>query len=337
MDRRRWFLAALACAAWVGLAAAGCDRDDTPAGDDDTGDDDTGDDDTGDDDAGDDDDTGDDDAGDDDTSGPPWQAMCDRWNADRADMSEGGWTGDVGTCDAGDMTGAGRDNALRLINLYRDLAGLPPVATDPGRDASSQECALMMDAANDLDHYPDPSWPCYTADGASAAGSSCIASGPAVTAVDMYMADWGNTTTMGHRRWILSNGLGPVGIGSTTSYSCLWVIGGSGSGGNDWTAFPTPGYFPIQAMDTGYVSVDDTGWTVQSDSIDLAQAQVTVTSGGAPRPVSVVQLLGGYGSTDAINILPDGWTAQAGETYHVSVSGTSPPIEYDVQMVDCGS
>jgi hypothetical protein len=30
-----------------------------------------------------------------------------------------------------------------------------------------------------------------------------------------------------------------------------------------------------------------------------------------------------------------GWQSAAGNTYHVKVSGTSTPIEYDVEVVDC--
>jgi uncharacterized protein YkwD len=299
----------------------------------DTGPDDTAD---TDDDTGDTGDTGE--TGDTDTGPPPdpAQEICDRWNADRADLSEGSWSGSVGTCDAGDVSTAGRENVVRQVNLYRWFAGLPEVATDATRDAYAQECALMMHANGTLSHYPPSSWNCYTAEGSSAAGSSNIASGPGVMAVDMYMSDYGNPDTIGHRRWILSNGLGPIGAGSTSQYSCLWVIGGSGSGTNAWTAWPPPGIFPIQAMNVSYVPIDQTGWTVQSDSIDLSAATVTVTdSGGTNRPMTVRSLWSGYGSYSAISMIPSGWTSRAGETYTVTLSGVSATISYDVEMVDC--
>ena len=93
-------------------------------------------------------------------------------------------------------------------------------------------------------------------------------------------------------------------------------------------AFPTASYFPYEALHASFQSVDETGWTIQSDAIDLSSAQVTVTDGANTMPVQVVQLLGGYGSAQAINFLPQGWQAQSGHTYHVSVSGASQPIEY---------
>src|SRR5436190_1687212 len=118
--------------------------------------------------------------------------VCTRWKADRADMSEGTWTGDVTSCTAGDIGAAARANALRLVNLYRWLAALPPVVTDPTKDAQDQACALMMRANNMISHTPPTTWTCYTADGNTAAGNSNVSSGRAVSSVDLYMGDNGN-------------------------------------------------------------------------------------------------------------------------------------------------
>jgi hypothetical protein len=62
---------------------------------------------------------------------------------------------------------------------------------------------------------------------------------------------------------------------------------------------------------------------------------VTVTDEGADRPVMVVQLAANYGSRYALRFVPQGWGAQAGHTYVVSVSGTNPAIEYSVSVLDC--
>ncbi len=264
-------------------------------------------------------------------------AMCARWTADRADLAEGAWNGNVAACNAGDMTAAWRDKVLTQVNLYRWLADLPAVSLDATRNAASQECALMETAHGSLSHYPDSSWTCYDASGASAAGSSNIATTPAIDAVDLYMLDFGNESTIGHRRWILSNGLGPIGVGSTSSYSCMWVIGGSGSDRAAWTAWPAPGSFPIDAMGSGTTGVDYVGWSLQSDTIDLTRAAVTVTEGSTNKAVTVTQLDPYYGSNYAITIKPNGWRSAAGKTYHVSVTGTSTAIAYDVAMTDCGS
>lgn len=274
------------------------------------------------------------------TGGPqdPNAAVCARWNADRADLSEGAWSGDTASCNKGDVAAPGRENARRQVNLYRWLAALPEVAEEPTWSAKAQACALMMHANGQLSHSPPMNWKCYAAEGAEAAGKSNIATGPGVSAVDLYMVDPGNPTTMGHRRWILSNSLGPIGMGSTSGYSCLWVIGGQGQAGKPWTAWPPPGIVPIEAIhvpEIGFSDVDKTGWTIQSDSIDVGAATITITEGGANRAVQKATLQSGYGSKYAVSLIPQGWTTAAGKTYTVKVDGVPQPFSYDVQVVKC--
>ena len=195
----------------------------------------------------------------------------------------------------------------------------------------------MMQANNTLSHTPPMNWTCWNADGAQGAGNSNIAGTAAVTAVDLYMVDYGNETTIGHRRWILSNSLGPTGIGSASSYSCMWTLGGNGNAGKSWTAWPSPGTFPYEAINPLWwgTGLNEAGWTVQSDSIDLGGAQATITAEGQNKPVNLIHLAGGYGSTQAINMIPQGWSAQAGVSYHVEISGINPTISYDVDIVNC--
>jgi hypothetical protein len=265
------------------------------------------------------------------------EGTCARWNGDRANMSEGTWSGNVASCDVGDISADGRANALKLINLYRWLADLPAVATEAGRDRQAQACALMMEAEGSLSHEPGTDWACYSAEGADGASSSNISGGPGVSSIEAYMVDNGNATTIGHRRWTLSNSLGPIGLGSTGpgGSSCFQNLSGSGRAGKMWMAWPPPGIVPLQAFGTGRSTIDDTGWNIQSDNINLAGAVVTVTAGGTNMPVTVTQLMGGYGSRYAIRFNPMGWDTTAGQTYAVSVTGISTPISYEVQVVTC--
>ena len=272
---------------------------------------------------------------------PPDEAamLCARWNDDRAQLGEGTWSGDVDSCDEGGVSADGVANTLRLVNLYRFVADLPPVVEDPARSGKAQSCALMMHANGTLNHSPPMDWKCYAAEGAEAAGQSNIAGAPGVFGIDLYMVDDGNATTIGHRRWILSNSLGPIGMGSTAQYSCLLVIGGTGDAGKAWTAWPPPGLVPLQAMHVptvGWSDVDKTGWSVQSDDIELGGATVSVKEGGADRPVAVNVLGQGYGSTHAIRFVPQGWAVQAGKTYDVTLGNVAQPIAYSVTIVDCG-
>lgn len=274
------------------------------------------------------------------TGDPPpseQEMLCARWNGDRAQLAEGAWSGSVNGCNKGTLGPEGHDNALRLINLYRFIADLPAVTEDGARSEKAQACALMMDANNQLSHSPPMNWTCWSQDGSDAAAQSNISSTPGVLGVDLYMVDPGNDTTIGHRRWILSNSLGPIGIGSTSEMSCLLVIGGNGNAGAAWTAWPPPGLVPYQAIHVPTVPwahVDETGWTVQSDSIDVTNAQVTVTENGANKPVAVNGLGGGYGSSFAVRFVPQGWTVEVGKTYDVALSVGG--IQYSVTVVDCG-
>ncbi|WP_437283052.1 CAP domain-containing protein [Sorangium sp. So ce375] len=266
------------------------------------------------------------------------EGTCARFNADTADMSEGTWSGSLDPeCDPGDISADGRANALRLFNLYRWLADLPAVVTEPTRDAQAQACALMMDANNSLSHEPPKNWKCYSEAGANGARTSNISSGPGVESVQGYLIDRGNESTFGHRRIILANDLGPIGLGSTgkNGASCMQNIGGTGKAGKEWTAWPPPGVFPIQAYADFWGSLSDTGWSIQSEDIKLADAEVTISSGGAPLAVDVEPLQGNYGSTNGIRVVPNGWDPEAGKTYSVSVSGVSATIAYDVVFVDC--
>jgi hypothetical protein len=113
-------------------------------------------------------------------------------------------------------------------------------------------------------------------------------------------------------------------------------IGGTGNAGKMWVAWPPPGPFPMQAYGSSTRGLSQTGWSVQTvRSIALTGATVAVTTSGAAAAVTVSQLTGSYGESNAIRIVPMGWTPAAGQSYTVSVSGVSIPISYTVDFVDC--
>jgi hypothetical protein len=244
------------------------------------------------------------------------------------DLSEGTWTGSIANCDPGDIGPPGRANALKLVNLYRFLAGMPGVVNDPTWDSEAQQCALMQ-SANVLNHNPPTTSMCYTAAGADGSARSDLSSGAGVGAIDRYMTDGLDATNMGHRRWILNNQLGPVGFGSAVA-SCFMNTGGMGNAGKDFVAWPPPGEVPYGAIQT--TQVDTSGWTIQSDTINLS-GTVTVLDGTQMLAVTSNTLPGGYGSNFGIRFVPSGWSTQAGHAYSVSVSGAS--VSYTVQVVSC--
>lgn len=269
--------------------------------------------------------------------------VCWRWRCDRINRSEGTWSGNLASCTAGDISAAGRANALRMVNLYRFLGGLSAVTADATKNAAAQKCALMEHANGTLSHTPPTTWKCYSSEGATAAGRSNIATAPGVSAVDLYMADPGNPTTIGHRRWILSRSLGPIGLGSTlvgsAGYSCMHVIGGSGMASYAYQAWPPPGPVPIEMWNAvSFAPLDTVGWTVQSDTINLTGATATLKDGSTVVPTSTTTLGPGYGSNYAIRFAPTStsWRALAGHTYNVTITKTGmTPITYAVQPTAC--
>lgn len=175
-----------------------------------------------------------------------------RWNDTYFDNTPFAWTGDVAACRAGDTAEAFKLLVLKRLNYYRAMAGLPSdLSLDLAFSAKAQEAALMMDAANSLNHAPATTWPCYSASGAEAAGRSNLAYSTyprSVAILDGYMTDRGtNNFAAGHRRWILYSRLATVGTGDAPQANALWVIGSGTTGavaakiGVPW---PPAGFMP---------------------------------------------------------------------------------------------
>lgn len=266
---------------------------------------------------------------------PPEQAVCLRWRELRARLSEGEWTGSVDACDAGRLDETGRESALELLNYYRELAGLPAVTHRADLDDRAQGCALLMDANDRLSHEPPRGWDCWTRQAADDAGLSNLSGGPGVRSIDAYLVDPGNEKTLGHRRWLLSGALGPIGLGGTDDASCMLVGESQGTAEPPFVAWPPPGRVPLPALDPIWESLDSTGWSIQSESIDLDGAEVSVREGDEELPVKVKKLAHDLGSWRAIRIVPQGWSARGGASYGVSVRGLDEPIEYTVDVVAC--
>ena len=261
-------------------------------------------------------------------------SACQAWTAAQPSPNSASWSGNLTSCSAGDIDSRTRSQTLALVNYYRSLAGLSAVSDNSLMNQQAQSCALMMAANNKLSHQPTSDWTCFDPVGASSAALSLLATTQSTRAIELYMLDSGsgNLAAIAHRRWILSNHLGPaIGIGSTSTHSCLQVANSSNTiSAKSWAAWPPPGIVPLQAA-----NVDSTGWTVQSDTIDLSTAAVTVQEGSTSLLVSVRILASGYGSKYAIAFTPDGWSSTPGRTYTVTISGISQTIKYTVTFANC--
>ncbi len=151
---------------------------------------------------------------------------------------------------------------------------------------------------------------------------------------------------MVHRRWLLTETLATVGLGSTDHYSCV-VVDGRGLGGGStlaksaktkdaaertWAAWPPAGPVPFDVFTEE--KLDDAGWTVQSSDQDLADANVTVTDDGELKPVTLTHLTPLLGSRSAIRFVPDGWKSEPGHAYSVRVQGRTT-IAFTVEPTTC--
>lgn len=266
--------------------------------------------------------------------------VCQHWSDGHVVSTPKPFTKGVNQCDQGTLSAGGIQDTLARINMFRWMVGLGPTDHDATSDQGDQACAVIAawNPPGQNAHNPPSSSTCYSSLGAQWAGQSNIAwgsQGPAA-AIDQFMEDQGNATTMGHRRWILHPPLQPVGIGyyeggnQYGTSECLGVFSSNGSGPYpQWYAFPPPGFSPTTV--TGWT------WTFHTTLSGIGSAQIRVVrlSDSAELAVNVQKLGQGY-ADDCISWNPSGWTPTAGETYRVTVTGVgSAAIQYDVSPVNC--
>lgn len=267
------------------------------------------------------------------------QQVCDAWTAGHVVKDNSPFSKNMAMCDPGTLSREGIDDALTRLNMFRYLAGLGPTSDDVQGDSDAQACSLISawNPAGPSAHFPQPSATCYSGAGAGAAGQSNIAwgCGSPADAIDQWFVDWGNETTYGHRRWLLNPPLGPVGMGfyqggnNYGSASCIEVFGSGGSGPHpSVVTFPPAGFVPMDIV--GWT------WTAQGDIPSDDAGVVIKDSAGNPLGASVTMLDGFYGQSAALRIDLMGWSPQAGQSYHVTLTGNGHlPIEYDVKPVSC--
>lgn len=282
------------------------------------------------------------------------------YSASENDAAVMNWTGNHGTCSAGNTSRTYKDHILRRINYYRALAGVEAdivfdetslaVHYDEYGDAhrpgatvtmfqAAQEAALLTSRAGTITHTPASTASCYTVSAWNGCRHSSIAFGTNGTnAIDEYMKDYAVgyesfNTEAGHRRWLLApdekamaTGDVPAG-GSYQASNVLYVLG-------YFKIYPTPvkfvpwpsaGYFPSPHMMPR--------WSLSYPYANFSAATVTVTNGsGVPLGVTIKKLETGYGDETIVwdvSGLPASYNAD--QTYNVTVSniqGIDVPSSY---------
>lgn len=270
---------------------------------------------------------------------PTREAAIEAWLV----MNEGaqtpaGWTGRVAGCIVGTESPQSLAVTLNAVNTLRDFVGVGPVALDPALNQKALAAALMMRAANRLSHTTDPSWPCYSADGATGAASSNLYLGRTGSeAMIGYVQDV-NVASLGHRRWLLNPLAATFGTGSTDQTNALYVFGEDAPSAAipDVIAWPPAGNVPWRLIDGEWSAALNV-----SGTIDASAARVRVTIGGRSVPVSGTTDMGaGYGAGRMIKWsvgLTDG-DRTADQTMNiaidgVTVDGTPRQFTYSVQTI----
>lgn len=282
--------------------------------------------------------------------------VCHRWRCEgRAGKAAATWNGgNPDSCAMGELDADASVRALRVLNLHRFMAGLQPVQIESAWSGAAQQCALVAHANAKLSHNPSRDWRCWSDLAARTSAVSLIANRSAPIAIGAFMEDPGNETTMVHRRWLLSEELSEVSIGTTDRYSCVVVDGetlgiakktptpsavatktNSGSTRRGWTAWPPAGPVPMEVLTAE--RVDQLGWTLHASTDVLDRSTVTVTSSkGKTLSVRLSHLTPLLGSRSAVRFVPNGWKTEAGETYTVRARTNGvTAIELQVQPVDC--
>jgi hypothetical protein len=217
-----------------------------------------------------------------------------------------GSSADVSSCWPGTNLQAFQDATIRRINWFRAMGGVPAsVSCDEDECVYDQQAALMMSANSSLDHFPPPSWSCYTAGGANAASNSNLSIGSAgADAITGYISDYGSGNfEVGHRRWLLYPQTQVMATGDVSSQgqyyaaNATWVFDGNLFGlrpatRQPYVAWPPAGYAPCQVVFPQ--------WSFALSNADLSMAAVSMTSNGVSLAVALQPYTAGYGENTLV-------------------------------------
>jgi len=254
-----------------------------------------------------------------------------------------GWSGDAADCRPGTISADAEFATRQQINYFRSLVGLRGISFDGDLQATAQRTALMMDANNQLSHFPPNDWDCRTAAADDLASRSNLAlgsGGRGAAAISLYVSDPGSSNTaVGHRRWLFNPRTAVMASGSTSRANALVVVGMPQHDNTvpRWMPWPSAGYFPSPLEPHGR-------WSLSASSVrtDFSRAVVRVTdSAGRSYPVGRYAPVGGMGPATLVWRVGDlrRPTASHDVTYRVRVSRIRrggeaiPAVSWSVTLV----
>ena len=153
------------------------------------------------------------------------EVLADYQNYLATAVSNNGWTGDVSTCEAGDVPMLVREQAVKRWDYYRRQVGFTSaLVLDEVLSREAQQTALLMKANNILTHFPtkDMEPKCYTSKAAEYALFNLavdVNNGTTSARISAFMADVevGNELVR-HRVWLLHPNVHHVVIAATNDY-----------------------------------------------------------------------------------------------------------------------
>lgn len=237
--------------------------------------------------------------------------------------------------DAADTQIGARSEALRRLQAYRHLCGLPwqQMSLVPEWNQRCDAAAEVCRRLGRLDH--DPPRPPGVDDARYELGrdgarhSNLAIGGPLWRSVDSYMddSDPTNIDRVGHRRWCLNPAMLRTGFGSDQQFHAMWSMDGSGRGVKGMTAvyYPPRGFVPVDLFGTrrAFSIALLRGGAPKKDEL---RAEVQPLDGdylpvGEPLALDWCAVAGdGFGGSPCVVFRPDGLVVEPGRRYLVSVS-----------------
>ena len=171
-----------------------------------------------------------------------------------------------------------KQDGLNKLNFYRWLYGINQVTINEGRMYKNGRAALVMEINDELSHYPskvDGMSDAFYQDVKEGAGAGSNYSGNVSygysnmsEAIVGYINDNYNISSgVGHRISMLGTSANQVSFGLCGSYNAMSVyVTNSDLGNNDeFYAYPTPGYFPVdeyELVESDKATAGDTKWSL---------------------------------------------------------------------------
>jgi hypothetical protein len=202
---------------------------------------------------------------------------------------------DIQTCYEGILKGSEKQKVLEELNFIRSLHGLNPVSYDYEDDIYTAKAALIIVANEEMNHYPDQSYKCWTEEGEFGCSHSNLYMSwgweDKIPKSEDFVIGWvvdEEVESLGHRRWMLFPFL------SNTSYGRVDVLGFTGvvikvindkinPSNVDFVAYPYEEYPRNLFLKNWYLSfsvVADRNNLWNNEKVDFSDAVIEVNNEG---------------------------------------------------------